>query len=290
MVRKRRATLTKRVLRWVDRNSNLVASLLAFTAILVTIYYSSINFSLANRQYKDLLAQRESDSVRNSKEQERNNKIHIQDSITIAKSDSDQRIRWQQQYEINKQQLATFKQQTEVSKLQFENQRAAYLAQQELDRPNLVFSAINISIDTVLKKQAVARLFIANSSRTNTVVKRIVVFAWDVISGIYTFKGFPDDIEANSLSVVSIDLPQSLNFLVNPNTFYYIRIYHTGINKEVIAKDIFSRVDMRSFPNIMLGTIPVEMQAAFKKMLADNLKNYDQFLDEPDKGIVPQLK
>lgn len=276
-----------RLIKWINQNSNLVASFLTLLTILITIYYSSVNFNLANKQYNDLLTQRKIDFARNQKDEERSIKTHFQDSIRIAKRDAEQRIQWQNQYEINKQQLVAIKQQAENSKLQFENQRAAYLTQQEIDRPNILFSMI--TIDTLPNSTSIARFFLTNSTRANTTIKRIVVFAWNIVSNQWTNGNFPDDIEANSISAVTVDLPLPTSFLVNTNTIYYIRVYHTDLNRKIIYKDIFGHTDMTFLPRLIIKTIPIELQAAFKKFLTIKQKNFELFLNEPDNYVPTEL-
>jgi len=273
---------------WLERNANLVASFLTFITILITIYFSSASFNLANKQYHDLIDQRRIDSFKNSREQAKNTQIHIQDSIRIAKQDSEQRVRWTEQNAINKQQLIAFKSQAEIAKLQFENQRATYIAQRELDRPNLLFAAVNI--DTLPNAKSLSRIILINSGKMNTTVKRIVVFGWNFATNNWTSGDFPDDIEATGVTSISVDLNLPSSFIINSNTIYYLRIYYIDFNGRVVPKDIFKRVDMAYFPKISLSTIPDQLQTAFMDFLKGKVKNIEQVLNEPDNGVAIQFR
>ena len=273
---------------WVERNTNLVASILTFITILITIYFSNKSFNLANKQYNDLLIQRSQDSVKNSIQQAKNEYIHLLDSLNIVKQESEQRTRWLEQFNINKQQLITFKNQAEIAKLQFENQKKIYLAQREADRPNLLFAAVNI--DTFANSKSLSRLFFANSGKLTTTVKRIIVFAWNIVSSQWTSGDFPDDIEVNSVNSVFVDLPLPSSFVVNSNTVYFVRLFYIDNDKKISHKDIFSSVDMAYLPKISLKTIPDYLQINFRKFLDSKVKNLDEVLKEPNSSVPLQFR
>lgn len=268
---------------WIERNSNLTASILTFITIVLTIYYSSKNFNLANQQYNDLLIQRKSDSIRSSLHQKDAEKTHIQDSLNILKRDSIQLSQWAEQYKINKEQLSAFKKQIEIGKLQFDNQKSAFESQRQLDRPNVVFSGVGL--DTLKNSVGLSRIFLNNTGKLTTTIKRVIVFVRNLGTNIWTTQDFPDDIELYTSGAVFLDVPLPTSLLLSSITVYYIRVYYTDYNSKIIFKDIYKRVNTDLLPKITLTTIPIELQNDFSDFLKKRLANLNQILAESDKPV-----
>lgn len=273
--------------KWIERNSNLTASILTFITIVITIFYSSKNFNLANQQYKDLLSQRKSDSIHSSIQQQAAEKLHFRDSLNILKRDSIQLSQWTEQYRINKEQLNAFRKQIELGKLQFNNQKLAYEAQRQLDRPNVVFS--EIGLDTFKNSIGISRIVLNNTGRLTTTIKRVIVFVRNIGTDIWTSQNFPDDVELYTSGIVFLDVPLPTSLLLSSITVYYIRVYYTDYNSKVIFKDIYKRVNTDLLPKITLTTIPIEVQTDFNIFLKRHVANLNEMLNENDKLVQIQL-
>lgn len=269
---------------WIEKNSNLIASVLTFITILITIYYSNINFTLANRQYQDLLEQRKTDSLRNLLQQKRSEDVHYQDSISIARRDSAQREEWNQQYEINKSQLFAFEKQVDIAKLQYKNQQEAFVAQRKMDKPNITIPFV--LIDTLLNGQSASRVHFTNTGRLSTLIKRIIIFGWNIQTNQWTFGDFPDDIESNPNATIFVELKLPSSFILNSGTLYFCRVYYIDYDEKIRHKDIFNRVEISQFPRYSVNTVPNEFKQIFISFLKTKIKNYEHVIADNDRQIA----